>query len=82
MASAGSVTLRCLSHLSWIPDCGDSLTNGSTLVPTECNTPCPGNLAENCGGFNRLHVFWNGMGSTPPAIVQKVNEWEYVGSYR
>ena len=45
--------------------CGDTLNSQSAVlvVDTSCQSPCPGNSAEICGGNNRLSLFSDGFPS-------------------
>lgn len=52
--------------------CGKALLGGSKIGdPSSCNTPCPGNSKETCGGSLHLSVFNNTMinGPKPPSKV-------------
>lgn len=38
--------------------CGSALSvNSTSVLPAECNMACSGNVAETCGGSNRLSVY-------------------------
>ena len=64
--------------------CADALYNGAVRAPeTDCNTPCPGNNAQNCGAGSRLSIFSNGpLTVYQPPAAQKTNlpgSWTYKG---
>jgi Glyoxal oxidase N-terminus/WSC domain len=63
--------------------CGNELRSQSTLAaPGDCNMACTGDATTQCGGPNRLTVFWNGQAppSLPSEISQK-KEWSSLGCY-
>jgi hypothetical protein len=51
--------------------CDNFVYNGGSLAPTQsdCNVPCPGNTAEDCGAGNRLSMYSKGTPHiyAPPA---------------
>ena len=65
--------------------CDTNLRNGATLATsdTDCNTPCSGNNAEECGGGNRLSVYANHTVEIlqPPSSqnTSLPGSWQYQG---
>jgi Glyoxal oxidase N-terminus/WSC domain len=63
--------------------CGNQLATQSTLATaSDCNMACTGANTTQCGGPNRLTVFWNGrVPSSGPAEVSAMNGWSSLGCY-
>ena len=63
-------------------DCGNYLAPGSSnATATDCNMACTGNSSEQCGGPNRLSLFWNGTHSSPPVANPGAGLWALLGCY-
>ena len=60
-------------------DCGDSLNGAGTAAPGDCSMPCAGNATEQCGGPNRLNLFWSG--TSGPQTNPGNGSWAFVGCY-
>jgi Glyoxal oxidase N-terminus/WSC domain len=63
--------------------CADNISSVSTLSPDgECNMGCTGAPTTQCGGPNRLTVFWNGQ-APPMGLFENtgVNGWTQLGCY-
>lgn len=64
--------------------CGNIL-NTQTLVaaPSDCNTPCAGDIASLCGGSNYMNLYQKkgNPGSTPQINVGPIREWSYNGCF-
>ncbi|KAH8705720.1 glycoside hydrolase superfamily [Talaromyces proteolyticus] len=43
-----------------------STSSGTQVDTSQCNTPCPGNASESCGGGNRIDVYKISNPSTSP----------------
>lgn len=63
--------------------CGDKLGSQSTMgTASDCSMPCTGNATTQCGGPNRLSVFWNGQApSSALSEISAVNGWSSLGCY-
>ncbi|KAI0966839.1 WSC domain-containing protein [Xylaria arbuscula] len=67
--------------------CGNAIYNGGVKGPdtTNCNTPCSGNSAVNCGGPGYLTIYSKGTPKTfQPPVVQTSGlngTWTYKGCY-
>ena len=60
-------------------DCGDSLNGAGTAAAGDCSMPCAGNATEQCGGPNRLNLFWSG--TSGPQTNPGNGSWAFVGCY-
>lgn len=65
--------------------CGNNIVNGGKKATSdsECNTPCKGNSAENCGGGGRMTIMSLGQPQVllPPAPIPTVGNWTYSGCW-
>jgi Glyoxal oxidase N-terminus/WSC domain len=63
--------------------CGDKLSSQSTLAAAaDCNMGCSGKNTTQCGGPNRLTVFWNGKAPATPAVMNSgAGGWSSLGCY-
>ena len=65
--------------------CGNAITNNGTLAAqdSDCNMPCSGNSAENCGAGNRMSIYSNStLKIYAVPTTQKTDlpgSWEYQG---
>lgn len=41
--------------------CGDSLGEGAGRVITDCNSTCPGNSSQTCGGYWKYDIYYRSM---------------------
>ncbi len=69
--------------------CGNAIVNGGkpATAPTECNTACGGNSAEQCGGGNRMNIYSTGgplqsRGPPGPQKTKLPGSWTYQGCIR
>jgi hypothetical protein len=55
-----------------MPDCGNTMTAGSTSATLlDCASQCVGDANQMCGGTNSLSLYWNGFAIEPgPTTVQ------------
>ena len=61
-------------------DCGNSLVNPTgQAASTDCSMPCSGNATEQCGGPNRLNLFWSGTNG--PQTNPGPTNWTFSGCY-
>lgn len=64
--------------------CGSSLGYlAQEVVESSCQTPCPGNSTESCGGSNRLSIFSNGrpVVQSAPGTPEAVDGFYYINCY-
>jgi Glyoxal oxidase N-terminus/WSC domain len=63
--------------------CGNQLASQSALAtPSDCNMGCTGQNTTQCGGPDRLTVFWNGQAPPSAALeVPEVNGWKALGCF-
>lgn len=63
--------------------CGNTLSSESTLAePGDCNMGCTGEPTTQCGGPNRMTVFWNGQDPpTGPFESITVGDWSSLGCW-
>lgn len=63
--------------------CGNQIINSAVKADSasECNTPCGGNSAQNCGGPSRMSIMSLGDPAVvgAPAPIQAVGDWAYQG---
>lgn len=64
--------------------CDNSISNGGALAQNQadCNIPCPGNAAEECGAGNRMNIYNTGTLQTIGIPVEQtggISGWTYKG---
>ena len=47
------------SHECW---CGQSYNQALRLSEQNCNSPCPADPGQTCGGFNAMKIYHTGLG--------------------
>ncbi|KAI7392635.1 WSC-domain-containing protein [Hortaea werneckii] len=64
--------------------CGNALGYAATqVIDSSCQTPCPGNSSEICGGGNRLSLFSNGQPvvNGQPGTPETIGAFTYLNCY-
>ena len=42
--------------------CGQSYGEAMKLSEQACDSPCPGDMSQKCGGFNAMKIYHTGLG--------------------